>query len=84
MPLEMVRELVDDGSIPIRKLREGQVAEIVKWAEWSRYVGEAVKRHPMSIVGVTFDNTWSDVPEVDDVRVRVLPNGTLLKVVNNE
>ena len=84
MPLRVVQEAEGDGTIPLRELRRGQVAEVVRWNTWSCSVGQLVIRHPMSIGGVTFDNNYSAIPEEDEIRVRVLANGTKLVVWNNE
>ena len=84
MGLQVVKESSDDGTIPLRDLKRGQVAEVVKWNTWSCSVGEVVIRHPLSIGGVTFANNYSAIPEDDDIRVRVLANGSRLKVLDNE
>lgn len=84
MPLVLVPEDIDDGSIPMRDLGEGQLAEIVKWPGVNCHVGQVVIRYPCSIGGITFSDSFPVVPQDDDVRVRVLKNGTELVVRENE
>lgn len=83
MPLELVRKPADDGSIPVRELRAGQVGEIVRHSR-DEYIGQVVKCEAGRLVGITIKESWYPVPSDDMFRVKVLPDGTMFRVVQNE
>jgi hypothetical protein len=84
MPLELTRGSDDDGTIPVRELKVGQVAEIVQWPGSPNSVGEVVMRNPRSIVGITLAHSYNSISESRSIRVRVLPNGTQFVLRHNE
>jgi hypothetical protein len=84
MPLQVVRVPDDDGTIPIRELRERQLAEVVQWPDWPVSVDQVVIRQLGSIVGITLALLCSSIPQSNGIRVRILPNGTQFVLHDNE
>lgn len=80
----LVNETPDD-SIPVSDLMQGQVAEIVRCQNMS-FVGLLVKRtatESLESLGGTL--YWTHCAEYGGgFRVRVLPNGTLIRIEENE
>ena len=76
----------DDGTIPVRELKPGQVAEIVAWRECDAYVGHLVYQPARtgSLVSLSSKEWWDHIPVGDNCRVRVLPDGVLLRTVHQE
>ena len=74
-----------DGTIPVRELRDGQLGEIVEWGA-PKYHGDIVQPRGKELVAVGKPNgeSWAHIPQEDNRRVRVLPNGTWLEVTDNE
>ena len=79
----------DDGTIMANEMLAYQLAEIVSWSETPNAVGAIVERCRESennfirrVGGVR--NGWVSSSLATDCRVRVLPNGTHLVVLDNE
>lgn len=74
-----------DGLIPASELWPGQVAEVVRWDKDTSCVGLLVKRcvsrRIETLAGTPY---WSEGGLEGSLLVRVLPNGTLLRVEDNE
>lgn len=85
MAVEIVRAEKDD-TIPVRNLRQGQIGVIVKWVstrQSNSYIGLCVQCFEAKLYAIGSHDYWDPIPSSDDCRVRVLPNGTLLRIVNN-
>lgn len=81
-----------DRSISIMDMKDGQIAEIVNWI-YDEYPGYIVQRFGDGLVriGHKRGDSWpnifinlKDKEQINKCRVKILPNGTLLKVENNE
>lgn len=71
---------VSDKSIPVRNLKDGQVAVITYWGVHESYVGRIVQRNENRLVSVGMGggHTWQSILSHDSLRVQVLPEGTEL------
>ncbi len=82
--------IVDDrrgGTIPVRELRDGQLGEITAWPGGISHLRGLIVQHrgkELVAVGKHDSESWPTIPVGDDNRARVLPNGTLLEVTDNE
>lgn len=74
-----------DGTIPVRQVRQGQVAIIVAWPI-EKYVGTLIQRRAgqLFVLGPQEGGRVLYVNASDEARVRVLPNGTTLTLTDNE
>ena len=81
-------ETSPDDTIPVQELKPGQVGVITHWGFGVEYCGNVVKRtYRGGLEALGGEVCWDkeDVETFDDrCRVRVLPNGTMLKVEDNE
>lgn len=82
MTLELADSPVDDGSIPVKELKVGQVARITCCV--GDYSGAVIKCNKDHIVGITCNTYWDRLSIGTHFRCKVMPNGTLLRVVDNE
>lgn len=76
-----------DNSISVLDLKDGQIAQITRWGSYFNYVGWYVQRSGVRIFTIGSANSWWDCDnsyDSDNLRVKVLPDGYLLKVVGNE
>ena len=79
-----------DKSIPLRDMKDGDIAKIVQWGRgiWDRRCcGEVVQRYKdfLVCVGKPSGQGWGKVfpPDAfgeDDYRVEILPKGTVLEI----
>ncbi len=81
MSVELIRE--EDGTIPVDQLSDGQIADVV---DHPRHRRRLVQRHGKNLIclGEEAGKSWSPCPGIAGFRVRVLPNGSKLEIINNE
>lgn len=90
MPLSLVKKGIE-SSIPVLDLRDGQIARITSWT-YTSYIGQIVIRNQDDLIAIgpngdrwtNLFNTLKDPVQQNICRVKILPNGTLLKVEDNE
>ena len=86
-----VRLKTNDGSIPVRNMRDGQIAEIIQW-DGTKELGRIVQRvgENLICIGFGYGEVWKNVfgnsafADDDDSRVRILKNGETLIIEDNE
>ena len=80
MSIRLIRK--NDGTIAAHQLRDGQIAEITGVV----YHGKLVQRHGSNLLclGEKVEKDWVPCPDYESFRVRVLPNGSELKITDNE
>ena len=86
MPVEL-REAKPRVGIPVRNLRDGQIARIVEWDTSPQlYVGRTVQRFRDALitVGESSDRSWNNIAQPDGCRVIVVPDGSELVVRDNQ
>jgi len=74
--------------IDVRNLKDGQIGVITKWTT-REYFGRIVQRMNNSLItiGKSGNNSWSDFYNVTmptNCFVRVLENGELIEVIDNQ
>ena len=74
-----------DTTIPLQDLKDGQFAVITEWKCYC-YVGLIVKRYGRMLIAMNSHTHWDEFYvcdseyEVENIRCRVLPPGTLLEI----
>lgn len=92
MSTELVNKV--DDSIFALDLKDGQIAVTTSWS-YSNYIGSLVQRYKDDLICIGLDNThsWKNVYNMIDrnantpwlsCKVRVLKDGELIKVINNQ
>lgn len=87
MSVELVNKI--DDSVPVIQLKDGQIAIIVKWSN-PEYNGRIVQRYNNDLItlGRPLGNCWinyfKDNISGSSSRVRILKNGELIKVMDNQ
>ncbi len=71
------------------ELRDGQIAEIIKWDSHIQYIGTIVQRYREDLVsiGKKSGDSWFDIASLktnSTLLVRVLPDGSKLEINNNQ
>ncbi len=79
---KLAKEIPAD--VPVREMKDGDVAVITKWAELD-YSGRIVQRAGDVIIYIgtacgEHNHTFNIVSAYDDCRVRILPKGTLIEL----
>jgi hypothetical protein len=80
-----------DKSIPLREMKDGDIAKIVQWGSIKSfsndvlYYGEVVQRYrdDLLCVGKSSQHGWGKIfPDAfgDNYRVEILPKGTVLEI----
>ncbi len=78
---------VQDGTIPVSELGDGQLGKVTHWtSDIAENRGTVVQHFGDTLVPIGRPRleAWHPIPQSDDCRVRVLPNGTRLEVTDNE
>lgn len=86
MPVKLIEEK-EDGTIHPSQLKDGQIAVVTAWT-FPEHVGNVVIRRDDVLFSINRRASWERIclglnPRCD-CRVRVLPNGTKLEIVDNE
>lgn len=73
------------NDIPVKDLKDGQIAVITRW-NFSGYEGFVIQRWENRLVsiGCRSGNSWDHVPSNEDLRVRILEDGEILVITNNQ
>lgn len=87
MSVEIVDREVND--ISIDEMNDGEIGVITKWGDYPKYIGSVIQRYNdiLIVIGEHSDKSFStcyDDGDNTNYRVRILPTGTLLKIVKDK
>lgn len=75
-----------ENSIPVSKLRDGQIGIITEWGTNDGYKGMIIQKFNENLVciGLNYENGWDNIPQSTDCRVLIIGEGTELIITNNQ
>ena len=83
-----LKETNIDESISIKDMRVGQIGIITEWKNGEFYLKTLIKRIHNGLISLTSDCYWEEdvfySKDIENLRVKILPNGTELIICNNE